>query len=153
MGRVGPLDRGARAAPASAFRVCGSESARDTLIHAAAKVKTGNMLLELGKFASLLLSILSLIALFYAAFLLPASGFEERILASLEMVSLAACVCWASGWIFYRWEQKAGVENTSVAASLPVKLFWWTSGAILVLFLISWYLEAYYLPLRSALGG
>lgn len=108
------------------------------------------MLLELGKFASLLLSILCLIALFHTLFLMPDSGFEARIVASLEMWGLAFAVSLGSGWIFCRWERKIGVRNPSLGASLPMLLFWWASAALLVLFAAAWYLEKYYFPLRSA---
>jgi hypothetical protein len=56
--------------------------------------------LELAKFASLLLSIFSLDALFHAAFLEPASRFEQRLLPSLDMLLLSAAVCLGDGYIF-----------------------------------------------------
>lgn len=108
------------------------------------------MLLELGKFGSLLVSILSLAALFHTAFLMPAS-FEERSLACLELFALSAGACWLSGWMFCRWERQAGVRHGGVITSFPMKLFWWTSGMIGLLFAGSWYLETYFVPWKAVL--
>lgn len=111
------------------------------------------MLLELGKFASLLLSILCLCAMLHSAFFMLDGTFPERILESLKMLLLAACACWASGWIFRSWEQKAGLAAPRVLTTLPMRMLFWAVGGITLLFLVSWYIEAYYLPLRRSLGG
>jgi hypothetical protein len=110
------------------------------------------MLLELGKFASLLLGIISLNAVFYTAFLMPVNGWRERVFQSLDMLVVACGVCVASGLIFRWWDRKAGIEDSSVAASLPMRIFWWFSGTIAVLFVASWYIEEYWLPLSSWSG-
>lgn len=107
------------------------------------------MVLELAKFASLLLGILCLCALLHSAFFIPASGFEDRILASLRMLAIAAGACWTSGWTFCRWERRMGAENPKVAATFPMMIFWWACAIISVLFVVSWYFEVYYLPLRE----
>jgi hypothetical protein len=107
------------------------------------------VLIELGKFASLLLCILSLYALFHTIFFLPILDSEEHLLISLKMFVLTAAICWGSGWIFAEDERRAGVRSPSVAATLPMKAFWWVTLAIVVLYLLSWYLEEYYLPLRA----
>jgi hypothetical protein len=109
------------------------------------------MLLELGKFGSLLLSILCLIAVFHTAFLMPASGFEERIFASLEVFALAAGACLGSGWIFCRWDREVGIRNATVLTSFPMKVFWWASGTMLLLFIAAWYLETHFLPWKTIL--
>ena len=106
------------------------------------------MLLELAKFASLLLSILSLDALFHAAFLEPASHFEQRLLPSLDMLALSAAVCLGGGYIFRAWEQKAGRRDASIAGSLPMLIFWWGAGIIGLLFFLAWILERYFFGLR-----
>ena len=107
------------------------------------------MVLELGKFASLLLSILCLCALLHSAFFIPASGFEDRIFASFKTLAVAACACWASGWIFSRWARRMGMGNPRVATTFPMMMFWWTSAIVGLLFVVSWYFEVYYLPLRN----
>ena len=104
------------------------------------------MLLELGRFGSLLLSILSFVALFHTAFLMPASSLEERIFACLEMLALTAAISWVSGWIFCRWEREAGGHPCSISASFPMKIFWWGCGIMLLLFAGAWYLETYFRP-------
>jgi hypothetical protein len=107
------------------------------------------ILLELGKFGSLLFCILSLYALFHTVFFLPFSGSHEWLVASFEMFGLAAAVCWASGWIFAEDDRRQSARNPSVTETLPMKIFGWVALAILILFLISWYLEKYFLPLRA----
>lgn len=109
-----------------------------------------DMLLDLGKFASLLLSILCLFAVFHTAFIMPAGSFDDRAIASLKMLAVAAAVCWGSGWIFCYWERKMGAENPSIARTLPMRAFWWSSLGMLILFLVSWYVEVYYLPLLAS---
>jgi hypothetical protein len=105
--------------------------------------------LELAKFASLLLSILSLDALFHTAFLEPGSHLDQRLLPSLGMLLLAAAVCLASGFVFRAWERKAEqkMAGRSISASLPMLIFWWGAGAISLLFAVAWLIERYYLGL------
>ncbi len=110
------------------------------------------MLLELGKFVSLLAGIVSLHAVFYTAFLAPVNGLRERVFESLDMLVLAGGVCLASGLIFCTWDRKAGIKTSSIAATLPMRIFWWFSSAVVVLFAASLYIEAYYLPLSSWIG-
>jgi hypothetical protein len=106
------------------------------------------VLLELAKFASLLLSILSLDALFHAAFLEPVSHFEQRLLPSLDMLVLSAAVCLGGGYIFRTWELKAGRRDASIARSLPMLIFWWGAGIITLLFAMAWLLQTYFFGWR-----
>ena len=101
------------------------------------------MLLEIGKGVSLLMSILSLCALLESAFLIPGARWEERLTASLLRIGLAACVCFASGLLFW----SAEPEPAPVTRTLPVRLFFWALAGMTVLFVVSWYLEEYYVPL------
>jgi hypothetical protein len=105
--------------------------------------------LELAKFASLLLSILSLDALFHAAFLEPGDHLEHRLMPALERLLIAAAVCLASGWIFRQWDRrvdpKAGMGAGPVVSSFPMLLFWWGSGIMALLFVARWLIERYYL--------
>jgi hypothetical protein len=106
------------------------------------------VLLELAKFASLLLSILSLDAVFHAAFLEPATHFEQRLLPGLEMLLFSATVCLGSGYIFRTWEVKMGRREASVVGSLPMLVFWWGSGIITLLFFLGWLLNRYFFGLK-----
>jgi hypothetical protein len=109
--------------------------------------------LELAKFASLLLSILSLDALFHTAFLEPGERLEHRLLAALERLLIAAAVCLASGWIFDAWDRRMEPRTDSrtnpragtVVSSFPMLLFWWGSGIMTLLFVARWLIERYYL--------
>jgi hypothetical protein len=103
--------------------------------------------LELAKFASLLLSIVSLESVFHCAFLEPGSNLHQRLLPSLRMLLLAAAVCLGSGYIFRIWEQRAGRRRATIIGSLPMMIFWWGTGAMALLFVLAWLLERYYLGL------
>lgn len=100
------------------------------------------MLLEVAKPIALLLCLLSLCAVFHTAFLVPASDLQQTILDSLELLSLAAGISLISGLIF-----RESVEDTSdskrLMATLPVQVFYWTSGIMLILFVCCWYLESH----------
>jgi glucose uptake protein GlcU len=98
------------------------------------------MLLEVAKPIALALCMLSLCAVFYTAFLVPSSSLEQTIWDSVVMLSLAAGICLTSGMIF-RESTQADVER--VASTLPVQMFCWAVGAMLLFFLASWYLEAH----------
>lgn len=108
------------------------------------------MWLELAKFGALLASLLCLYATFHTAFLIPDSRWYAHLTDALKLLALAAVISWAGGWLFHRWDLIVGNKDSSIAGSLPMKIFWWGSLGICVLFLISWYFEAYYLPLRRS---
>jgi hypothetical protein len=95
----------------------------------------------------LLLSIVSLDAVFHSAFLEPGSNLNQRLLPSLRMLLLAAVVCLGSGYIFRAWEQRAGTRRATIAGSLPMMIFWWGTGVMALLFVLAWLLERYYLGL------
>jgi hypothetical protein len=103
--------------------------------------------LELAKFASLLISILTLDAVFHTAFLEPGSHLEQQLLPALRMLMLAAAVSLASGYIFRAGEPRASQRSArqygSVAGSLPMMIFWWGSGVMALLFGLAWLLERY----------
>ena len=105
------------------------------------------MFLELAKFASLLVSILLLDAVFHTAFLEPGGHLEEQLLPALRMLLLAATVSLVSGYIFRegekRSEQRAVRQDGSVAGSLPMMIFWWGSGVMALLFGLAWLVERY----------
>jgi hypothetical protein len=98
------------------------------------------MLQEAAKPIALLLCLLSLCAVFYTVFLLPASGLEQRIWDSTVLLSLSAGICLSSGMIF-REPTRDGVEP--VLGTLPVQVFCWATAMMTALFVVSWYLETY----------
>jgi hypothetical protein len=98
------------------------------------------MLLEIAKPIALGLCLISLFAVFHAALLNPAADLPQRVLDSVELMSLAAGICLSSGWIFRESEPRGGASLTS---TLPIQLFCWAAGLIVVMFVASWYLETY----------
>jgi hypothetical protein len=103
---------------------------------------------ELAKFASLLLSILALDAVFHTAFLEPGGHLEEQLLPALRMLLLAAAISLVSGYLFRQEEKKSGQgvlrHDGSVAGSLPMMIFWWGSGVMAILYCLAWLVERYH---------
>ena len=104
------------------------------------------MLFEIGKALSFMLSILSLYPLLVSAFFEPGVHWRERLAMSLLRIGLAASVCSASGLFFYR-PAKPGDPGLPLTQTLPVRMFFWTLLGVAVMFVLSWYLEAYFVPL------
>lgn len=104
---------------------------------------------ELAKPFALLLCMLSLYAVFHTAFLIPASDLHSRIWDSLELLTLAAGIAVAAGLIFRDSAPESSASHASLASTLPVQIFCWTSGAIVFLFLASWYLENHFVFYRE----
>jgi hypothetical protein len=105
------------------------------------------MLLELLRPFSFFASMLSLYPVMLSAFCVPGSRWEERLQMALARVGFAACVCFASG-ILFSWPSRARTEpEEPLLSTLPVRLFFWALVGMAILFLISWYLEEYYIPL------
>jgi hypothetical protein len=98
------------------------------------------MLTEVAKPIALVLCMFSLCAVFYTAFLLPASDLEQRSLDAVVLLAFAAGICLTSGMIFRETERSAA---GSLARTLPMQLFVWAVCAMLGLFLVSWYLETH----------
>jgi hypothetical protein len=100
------------------------------------------MLLDLGRAFTFLLSILSLYALIDTAFFLTATTWQQRLLASISRVVLAACVSAASGLLF-RHETNPVIP---LSRTLPMRIFLWTLFGVAVLFLLAWFLDTYFVP-------
>jgi hypothetical protein len=100
------------------------------------------VLLDLGRAFTFLLSILSLYALIDTAFFLTATTWEQRLVASIARVVVAACVCAASGLLF-RTETR---PTTPLSHTLPVRLFLWTLFGVSILFCLAWFLDVYFVP-------
>ena len=101
-----------------------------------------NTLLDLGKVVSFAMSILSLCALLDTAFFIPATRWEDRLVASLARIAFAGCVCLISALLFH-----FSQPQVPLARTLPVRLFLWALSGFSLLFVLGWYLDAYYMPL------
>jgi hypothetical protein len=100
-----------------------------------------SVLLEIARPVALLLCMISLCAVFYTAFLVPASELEQRIWDTAAGISLA------SGLIFREEGHPATgptrAKRDPLTRTLPVQMFCWATGLIAALFVASWYLETY----------
>jgi hypothetical protein len=101
------------------------------------------MFVEFAKPVTLIFCILSLYALFHAAFLNPSSDLEQRVYESLRFLALAACISFASALVFRRATQESYTRRAGLAATLPMQIFCWASGIMFVLFVVSLYLESH----------
>ena len=100
------------------------------------------MLLELLRPGSFLLSMLSLYPVLVSAFFVQGTRWEERVWMALLRLAVAGCLCFASG-LLYRRE----AQGERLLATLPVRLFFCGVGGMAVLFCLSWWLDAYYVPM------
>ena len=87
------------------------------------------MLTEIAKPIALVLCMFSLCAVFYTAFLVPASDLDQRSLDAVVLLSFAAGICLSSGMIF---RESARNEATSLTSTLPVQLFLWAVCGMLI---------------------
>jgi hypothetical protein len=94
------------------------------------------MLLEVTKPVAVVLCMVSLCAVFYTAFLVPASDLQQRVWDSTILLSLAAGICLTSGMIFRE-------ETEMLTRTLPIQMFCWAVCLMMVLFVTSWYLETH----------
>jgi len=105
------------------------------------------MLFELGKFVTFGASILSLMALLGSAFFVPGVGWEDRLIGSFTYLALAACLCFASGILFREDAQRRNPDShPTLTSTLPVKLFYWSLGAMVLFFALGWFLDTWYVP-------
>jgi hypothetical protein len=109
------------------------------------------MLLELLRPISFFLSMLSLYPVLASAFFVPGARWEERLAMALLRVTMAACICFSSGILYSLPEpHRAGAHSQSKEAllsTLPVRMFFYSVGGMAILFLLSWWLDTYYVPL------
>jgi hypothetical protein len=101
------------------------------------------MLLELARFLSLMLCILSQYAVFHTAFLVPGRTLHDRIWDSLTLLALAAAIAVVGGLIFREPMHGHPTGDESIVSTLPMLLFFWATAALVVFFVASWYLETY----------
>jgi hypothetical protein len=88
------------------------------------------------------MSILSLCALLDTAFFIPATRWEDRLVASLTRIFFAGCVSLISGVLFH-----VSQPQIPFARTLPVRLFLWAMFGFSLFFALGWYVDAYYMPL------
>jgi hypothetical protein len=109
------------------------------------------MLLEIAKPVALLLCLLSLYAVFHTLFfsvedphllLQPHQAFVDRIVESLLLLTLSAGISLLGGLIFREAEPQ---PHPSLATTLPLQIFYWATGTMLVLFFLAWFLETHYI--------
>jgi hypothetical protein len=109
------------------------------------------MLLELAKPVALLLCLLSLYAVFHTVFftledpqllLQPHQAIRDRILDSLLLLALSAGISFIGGLIFREAEPP---PHSSLTGTLPLQIFSWATSIMLVMFLLSWFLETHYI--------
>jgi hypothetical protein len=114
--------------------------------------------LEIGKALSFFLSILSLYPIVGSAFFVPGARWQERLSMSLLKIAMAGCICLGSGLFFCRPSPAGripGVKDPDeerplsdrLFQTLPVRMFLWTLVGVAALFLVSWYIEEYFVPL------
>ncbi len=101
------------------------------------------MFVEIAKPVTLVLCILSLYGVFCAAFLDPASDLQQTIIESLGLLALAGGISLTSGLIFREAMPKAHSGAPPLRTTLPVQVFCWASGVMLVVFILSWYLKTH----------
>ncbi len=99
---------------------------------------------EVGRLVSIIVSVISLYALLGSAFFILGSHWQLRLERSIFTLGLATCVCFAGGIVFTLTESQA--RQPSLHRTLPVQLYFWGVGATALLFLLSLYLETYYVP-------
>jgi hypothetical protein len=105
-------------------------------------------MLQIAKLVALALSILSLFVLAGHAFFVPGSPWQDRLLDGLAMLGLTASVCFASGMIFEIPERRFDPEPVPrLTQTLPVRLFFWGVSLMAVMFLLSWFLAEYFVPM------
>ena len=97
-------------------------------------------MLELGKAACFFLCLASLYEAAIRAFFVPGARWQERLLMALIRLGWAAYVCLMSGLLFRIPLRNNPDRGQQLIATLPVRLFLWSSACIVVLFFSSWYL-------------
>jgi hypothetical protein len=109
------------------------------------------MLLELAKPVALLLCLLSLLMVFHTVFftledphLLPQPHQElrDRTLDSLVLLTLSAGISLISGLVFREAEP---LPRPSLSSTLPLQIFYWATGIMLLLYPLASFLETHYI--------
>jgi hypothetical protein len=108
-------------------------------------------LLEFSKLGALLLCMLSLYVVFRTLFLTiedphtilqPPEIFTNRLLNGLFLISISAGISLLGGVIFRESEPRS---HSSLAATLPLRMFSWATSIMLTLFVLARFLETHYI--------
>jgi hypothetical protein len=112
------------------------------------------MLLDLGKSLSFLASLVSLCSLLLSACFESGTRWPDRILLSLSHAAVAAACCFLSGYFFLRTTPLDQMEKPvrygggqAIFSTLPVRIYFYALGGMVLLFVGSWFLDTYYVPL------
>lgn len=98
------------------------------------------MVLDLAKALSFFACVLGLYRAAMCAFFVPGAGWEDRLVPALARLGLAACLSLLSAFLF-TWPAPSNPDrHSTLSATLPVRVFLWSSAVIAVLFLSAWYL-------------
>jgi hypothetical protein len=109
------------------------------------------MLLELAKPVALLLCLLSLYALFHTLFFAiedpqiifqPHQALDDRVVHALRLFALSAAISLIGGIIFREAEPR---PHPPLSATLPLQIFYWATGIMLVMVFLAWFLETHYI--------
>lgn len=107
-------------------------------------------LLEFAKLAALLLCILSLYVVFRSLFLTiedshtflqPPQIFTNRMLDALLLIAISAAISFLGGIIFRESEPP---PRPSLAGTLPLQMFGWSTSIMLAIFFLARFLETHY---------
>jgi hypothetical protein len=109
------------------------------------------MLFDLTKALSFFVSMLALYPVVAGAFFVPGSHWQDRLILAAARMGLAGCLALVSGILFAKpWLNQDGPGQDGAGrrlmAALPVRIYFWTTLGVAVLFLLSWYLEEFYVP-------
>ena len=111
----------------------------------AAYARNRRVLRELLRPAALLASMISLLAVMHTAFFGSQTDYWQRIDDSLGLLLLAAGFALFAGLLFEKTGERArGSDHVAaILRTFPVKIFFWTTGLIVALFLLARWIEAY----------
>ena len=104
-------------------------------------------MLEIGKAIGLILSMLSLYPVVISAFFVPGTRWQERLILSLVKIAISACICFTSGLLFLPKSTPGQDFEDRIMSTPPVRIFCWAMVAVVVLFIVAWYIEEFYVPL------
>ncbi|MGP8251312.1 MAG: hypothetical protein ACLQHF_04710 [Terracidiphilus sp.] len=104
------------------------------------------MFLEVARTLSFFVSMLALYPVVVGAFFVPGSHWQDRLILALARMGLAGCLALVSGILFATpWRYQDGAGRRLLAA-LPVRIYLWTILGVAIMFLLSWFLEEFYVP-------